>query len=109
MAIRENCAPDRVGVEYRFRTTGSGDLDMQARFSRWPRAGRAQNGGIGVDLDDRIEVEAALRHSTPCHGQPERVPLEDDAEVPAGPEHPVACVEASANLRQQPGGLLEVP
>ena len=95
-------------MKYGARPTGTDDLDVQQRFGRRPCAGRAHHGAITVDFDDRIEIETTFRHATACHGQPERVAAEDDAEVPACSEHPVARVEAFANLGQTPGGLLEI-
>src|SRR5262245_27941240 len=95
-------------MKYGARPAGADDLDVQERFRRRACASRAHHGAITVDFDHRIEIEATFRHATAGHGQPERVAAEDDAEVAAGSEHPVACVEAFANLGQQPGGLLEI-
>ena len=95
-------------MKYRARPARADNLDVKERLGRRPCTGRAQHGAITVDFDDRIGIETTLRHATACHGQPERVAAEDDTEVPACSEHPVACVEPFANLAQQPCGLLEI-
>jgi hypothetical protein len=97
-----------MGVKHRSGAAGANNLDVQERFRRRPGAWRAQDGALTIDLDDRIGVETSLEHSAPRHGKPQRVPSEHDAEVPTGPQDPIACVEAPPDLCQQSGGLHQV-
>ena len=52
--------------------------------------------------------ELALRNATGRNHEAKRLAAHDNAEVPAGPEHPAASVEAAADLSQANGDLAEL-
>ena len=83
----------------------AGDLDVQQRFCRRLSRSWLQRVAVGIDLQDLVGVQAALRDSAARHQQPERVTADDDAEVAARAEHPIACIEPPPDLGEPLGRI----
>ena len=104
-------APDRVRVQHGAGTARADDLEVQERLGRHPRPGRGRperrrridRRATVVHLQNLIRVQLTLESRTRRNRQPQRIPTDDDAEIPAGAHDPAALVEATAD----PDQLLE--
>ena len=75
-----------------------------------PRLGRRRADAVGhragdVDFEDLVGRQLALWRSACRDGKPQRLALDDTAQVAAGAEHPAALVEATANLGEAFGDV----
>ncbi len=89
-------APDRVRVQHRAGAARANDLDVQERFGRRARRPGADRRAALVHLEDLVRRELALERRARRDRQPQRVPIDDDAEVAARAQHPAPLVETAA-------------
>ena len=108
VAVGEQRAPHRVRVQHGARAASADDLDVEPRFRRRPAGSGSRYGAVGIDLQDLVGGEIALRQAAGRDRQAKRVAIEDRAEIAARAEHPAARIEPPANLDQVLRYLLEL-
>src|SRR5262245_31214788 len=109
--IAVHVGPERAGyrmrMEHRSGTACPDDLDVQQRFS-----GRARDPGSDrfapfVHFEDLIHRQLALECRARRDREPQRMTVDDDAEVAACAKHPAALVEAPADPHELLGDRAE--